>query len=66
MNVSKEKIREFVEKLVFQNGKESAISFIKMSDYEPDVKEFALSLLIEEKVDKNALAENGDLSDLEF
>jgi len=63
MEISEEKIRDFIDKKTNEIGIDATIEYIRLADYSPELKEFAIGIMVKNEPDENLLAENGDISD---
>jgi len=63
MEITDEKLRDFVSNLIEKRGLEEARVYISMSDYPSDIKKKALDMMKETVIEESLLAENGDVSD---
>lgn len=68
MEISEEKLRDTVEKWIMQKGVKGTISYISTGDYPAELKKRALSMVqvkTKDELEKEgAMAENGDISDM--
>lgn len=70
MEITEEKLRDIVEKWIMQKGVEGTINYISTGDYPAEIKKRALNMVQvktkEELENQSAMAENGDISDMNF
>jgi len=63
MEVTDERLREIVKKLINENGESGANAYVASSDWDQSIKDRAIKIINGDPQEEVVMAEHGDISD---